>query len=116
MKGIGVKGEQDRFPNNKIVVMGIDAGSTYIKVLLLDSGRKILAASIGTTGSSHVETSRKLVQQAVSRANIDFQEITGTVLTGYGRRIVSFPSVDTVTEISCHARGAHWLFPRFRWL
>jgi benzoyl-CoA reductase subunit A len=36
-----------------------------------------------------------------------------TIATGYGRVIVPFAD-ETITELSCHARGAQWLFPSAR--
>jgi len=41
------------------------------------------------------------------------EDIGWVIATGYGRVIVPFAN-ETVTEISCHATGANWLFPSVR--
>ena len=46
-------------------------------------------------------------------AGFSFQEIDYIVATGYGRINVPFAD-QQVTEITCHMRGVHWLFPNVR--
>jgi len=41
------------------------------------------------------------------------EQLGYVVATGYGRIIVPFAR-ETVTELTCHARGANWLFPSAR--
>jgi len=45
--------------------------------------------------------------------HLSLEDIGWVIATGYGRVIVPFAN-ETVTEISCHARGANWLFPSVR--
>lgn len=45
--------------------------------------------------------------------HLSVEDIDWVIATGYGRIIVPFAN-ETLTEISCHARGANWLFPSVR--
>lgn len=86
--------------------VGIDIGSTCAKFAVLDENRKLVSRQVQPTGWSSVETAetirRTLADQGIGPENGRF------VATGYGR--ISVPFADkTVTEITCHARGAVWL-------
>jgi predicted CoA-substrate-specific enzyme activase len=62
------------------------------------------------TGWSPREVARQSLDELLKEANCREDEILFSVGTGYGR--VSLPFVKkTVTEISCHARGAVYLVP-----
>ena len=86
---------------------GIDIGSTAAKAVILDESRQnILARKLMPTGWSSKQTAEELLSwlesQGCSRDNL---RITAT---GYGR--VSVPYADkTLTEITCHAKGAAFL-------
>ena len=98
-------------PEIGAAAMGIDAGSSYIKVVLMNLAHQILATAIGETGISHRDNSLRVAREASDKAGLRFEDIAHIVSTGYGRRIVNFANQE-VTEISCHARGAHWLYPQ----
>ncbi len=86
--------------------LGIDIGSVASKAALYD-GDKILARSLTPTGWSPVDASEKLIEEICQKADIARVDIGYTVGTGYGR--VSLPNLDqTVTEISCHGKGAYF--------
>lgn len=92
--------------------LGIDIGSSSSKVAIIDADKNILyqqAVNIGT-GSNVIEQMRA---HALEQVGCREEEILYTVVTGYGR--TTYKSADTqVTEISCHAKGAHFLFPEAR--
>ena len=50
---------------------------------------------------------------ALEEAGINEDSLTLTVTTGYGRENISFGD-SSVTEITCHAKGAHYLDPSAR--
>ncbi len=56
------------------------------------------------------ETSYKL---ALMKAGISSSDVTYVLATGYGRNNVPFAKAE-MTEITCHAKGAHHLFPETR--
>ncbi len=83
--------------------IGIDIGSTCTKTAVLDSDGKICICFVQPTGWSSVDTAEQ-VACTLRQAGYDPASCP-TVATGYGR--ISVPYADkTVTEITCHARGA----------
>lgn len=92
--------------------LGIDIGSSSSKVALIDAERKILyqaAINIGT-GSNVIDTMRSHALEQIGKKESD---IVYAVVTGYGR--TTYKNANTqITEISCHAKGAHFLFPTVR--
>lgn len=92
---------------------GVDAGSTYTKAALIDEGGRLVATAIAMTGVRIVEAARKTYMELLKMADVSPDEVKLVVGTGYGRYNITFGNFQ-VTEISCHARGAHYLFPRTR--
>lgn len=90
---------------------GIDIGSTMTKVVILKD--EIITSIIGPTGAEYRRFANKVMEEALRKANLSLDEITYIVATGYGRINVPF-SDKQVTEITCHAKGIHHLFPRAR--
>jgi predicted CoA-substrate-specific enzyme activase len=88
---------------------GIDVGSTMTKVVILNEG--IIASVIGPTGPEQRRLANKVMEEALSRADVSFQAITYIVATGYGRINVPFADKQ-FTEITCHAKGIASLFPK----
>lgn len=90
--------------------LGIDSGSTSTNAVILDENRTIKAFSVLRTGAKSSQSANAVLEDVLKKANLKKDDITRIVSTGYGR--VSIPFADTtVTEISCHGKGAHFLFP-----
>ena len=88
------------------VYIGVDIGSTCAKAVVLDDN-KVTYKIIRPTGWSSVKVSEEIKQELKS-IGID-TDTAKIVATGYGR--VNVPYADkTVTEISCHALGATYIF------
>ena len=97
-----------------MITMGIDAGSTATKTVILDANSDlILGFEIRHTGADVEETARKAVEVAVNKAGISLEDIDYILSTGWGRRSISFTN-NTKTEIICHAAGAFHLVPNAR--
>lgn len=96
-----------------MIFAGLDIGSVSTKVAFIDKDKKVLFFEILRTGSNSKKAAEKCMQAALERAHISFGDITNLVATGYGRKIVPFKS-DEISEISCHSRGANYLFPDTR--
>ena len=86
--------------------VGIDIGSTASKVVVLDSDKKnIVDSIIIPTGWNTRETGNNILKWIDDICGEDKR----IVATGYGR--VSVPYSDkTVTEITCHGKGAYFLY------
>jgi predicted CoA-substrate-specific enzyme activase len=92
---------------------GIDLGSTMTKVVIIDENDEILARVIDHTGAEHRRLANKVMDQALERSGLPFNEISFVVATGYGRIIVPFADRQ-ITELSCHAKGVFHFFPDVR--
>jgi (R)-2-hydroxyacyl-CoA dehydratese activating ATPase len=89
---------------------GIDIGSLSAEALILDATEGVLGFSILPTGASSEAAGENAYSEALHRAGMSREDISSVVATGYGRISVPF-ATRTVTEITCHALGARWLFP-----
>jgi predicted CoA-substrate-specific enzyme activase len=90
---------------------GIDIGSTMTKAVIMNEA--VIASIIGPTGPEHRKLANKVIEEALAKANISFDEITYVVATGYGRINVPFADKQ-ISEISCHARGVSYLLPEVK--
>lgn len=90
-----------------MVHVGIDIGSTASKVAVMDQDKKeILYTKLLPSGWNSRETGEEILRWLKS---LDLGDMD-IVATGYGR--VSVPYADkTITEITCHAKGAMYLHP-----
>ncbi len=94
------------------IYVGLDIGSISSEALLL-SEEGILSYSIMATGPSPKRASRECLKEALSKGGIGEESVSRVVATGYGRISVPFKAKE-MTEITCHARGSYFLFPRTR--
>lgn len=92
-----------------ITAMGVDIGSRNAKAVLLHQGKLITA--VLPTGIDMQETAGELLQELFDTAKIKLEDIAFIVGTGYGRVSLKFDTVpcEILTEITCHAMGAHYL-------
>ncbi|MBI2956177.1 MAG: 2-hydroxyglutaryl-CoA dehydratase [Acidobacteria bacterium] len=93
-----------------MLVAGVDVGSTTTKATLLDENKRIRARSLVDTGANVVRAAERAFREALRQAGLEEWDVNFTVGTGYGRYRVPFGDLQ-VTEISCHAKGACFLFP-----
>ena len=95
-----------------MVTFGIDIGSTTSKCVLLRDGTEVIATSLITGGIGTAGPGRA-VELALGSAGLCPEDISCTVATGYGRN--RYEGADyVVSELSCHALGAHFVFPTVR--
>lgn len=87
--------------------IGIDIGSTTSKTAVFKDN-DLVDYFVMPTGWSSVETS-KIIKSRLEESN--YLEDSFVVATGYGRISVPFAN-KTVTEITCHGKGAYYLFNR----
>ena len=93
--------------------MGIDSGSTSTNAVLLNEKKEILASAVIRTGARSKESAERILEEILKKAQLRQEDLSCIVSTGYGR--VGIPFADkNVTEISCHAKGAHFLNPSVR--
>ena len=94
------------------IYAGIDIGSLSSEALLLEENG-VLTYAITNTGAHPQKAAHVCLNEALIKSGVDQKEISIIVATGYGRIRVPF-ATKQVTEITCHAKGAHYLFPKTR--
>jgi predicted CoA-substrate-specific enzyme activase len=109
-----------------MLTMGLDLGSRSTQCVILEDGQLLTYGNI-ETGPDSESTAYAAVDAAIHRRSelwgknglampdvktdhLRIEDMACIVATGYGRVVVPFAH-RTVTEISCHARGAHWFVP-----
>ena len=91
------------------ITLGIDVGSVSTQAVIVADGQ-IAAYTNMRTGSNSPDSARNALQNVLSiTGGLPEDRIDYGIGTGYGR--VNVPFADrTMTEISCHARGANHMF------
>jgi len=95
-----------------LFTMGLDVGSTTSKCLILKNGTEIAATALIPAGTGTGGPSRA-VSAALAVSGLTRDDISALTATGYGRANCA-DADHTVSELSCHAIGAHALFPEAR--
>jgi predicted CoA-substrate-specific enzyme activase len=94
-------------------IAGVDVGSLSTDTVIMDGERNIVTHNVLFTGASSRKAAQRSYGEALCAAGLSETDVTFIVSTGYGRGVVPFAHTQ-VTEISCHARGAHFFFPGTR--
>jgi (R)-2-hydroxyacyl-CoA dehydratese activating ATPase len=92
---------------------GVDVGSTQTKAVIVDEGRRVVARALIATGANVSRAGENAFVAACESARLPREAVGYVVGTGYGRYKITFGDAQ-ITEITCHARGAHSLFPATR--
>lgn len=97
-----------RWEDAKIVTVGIDVGSVSSQAVVMTDGQ-VYAYSNMRTGSDSPESARNALNFGLEGTDMPESRIDYCIGTGYGR--VNVPMADrSITEIACHARGAHFIY------
>ena len=92
----------------KYITVGIDVGSVSSQAVIMADG-EIFAYGNMRTGSDSSHSAVNVLAFALDGTDMPGERMDYAVGTGYGR--VNVPFADrTVTEISCHARGANFIY------
>ena len=96
-----------------VYVLGVDSGSTSTDAVIVDGSGTIVASAIVPTGAKASAGAQRAIDEVLGQAGLTNDELTLRVATGYGRNAIE--GMDSaITEITCHARGAHFLAPDAR--
>lgn len=93
--------------------VGIDAGSSATKCVVLDADGELLGAHVTPSRFDFAESAETALGRALFEAEGERSDIAMCVATGYGRDSVARAD-RRVTEITCHARGARQWYPQVR--
>ncbi|MDQ3816866.1 MAG: acyl-CoA dehydratase activase [Acidobacteriota bacterium] len=92
---------------------GVDVGSTQTKAVMMKEGDGILARALVDTGANVTKAAENAYLAVCREAGLEPHDVGFVVGTGYGRYKIAFGNAQ-MTEISCHARGASYVFPNTR--
>ena len=91
-------------------VAGIDIGSRTTKAVILDESRNIRGTALTRTRPDFPGVAKEVLAQALAQAGGDMEDVKYIATTGLGRYNVPFRDLQ-ITDITCAARGAAFLFP-----
>jgi predicted CoA-substrate-specific enzyme activase len=95
-----------------MVTVGIDVGSITAKAVMVQDGN-VISQELIPTGYNARSAGEKILQNVIKNVGLEFSSVDKIIATGYGRNSVA-GAHKTVTEITCHAMGAHFLNPSIR--
>jgi predicted CoA-substrate-specific enzyme activase len=96
-----------------MIVGGVDLGSATGKAVIMKDG-DIVGSCVVPASARPLETANKVMERALALAGVpSVEHLENVVSTGYGRLKIPFAS-ENVSEISCHAKGAHWMIQSIR--
>ena len=93
--------------------MGVDVGSTASKCVILKDGKEIVAKAVISVGTGTSGPARAIKQALEEIGYHSIEQLDGAVATGYGRNSLEEVPAQ-MSELSCHAKGAYFLFPKVR--
>ena len=98
-----------------IYTLGIDVGSTASKCVILRDGKEIVAKSLVDVGAGTSGPARAIAA-VLENAGMAKEDMAYVLATGYGRKSLEEQGLadKEMSELSCHAKGAHYLFPNVR--
>jgi predicted CoA-substrate-specific enzyme activase len=97
---------------NGMVTIGIDIGSITTKAAVMNNGT-LLGTKVIFTGYNAESAGTRVLAEILAELSIARDRVARIISTGYGRNSVKMAD-QAVTEITCHAAGAHFLNPRIR--
>ncbi len=105
--------ERKKTMSGKGLYVGIDSGSTSTDVVILNERKEIVSQVILPTGAGAAAGADRALEEALKQANLTREDLTAMVTTGYGRTAIQNGD-KSITEITCHAKGAFFLNPKVR--
>src|SRR5512140_2438352 len=98
----------------RTTTVGIDIGSRQAKAVLLAGGE--IHTALTASEVEQQKTADRLLKKLRRASGVTDADVSHAVFTGYGRISLAFEAFGStaITEISCHAMGAHVLDPETR--
>ena len=93
-----------------IYTLGIDVGSTASKCIILKNGTEIVSKSLIDVGAG-TSGPQRAISEVLDNCGLKREDMSYILATGYGRNSLLDLADKQMSELSCHARGAYFLFP-----
>jgi (R)-2-hydroxyacyl-CoA dehydratese activating ATPase len=91
-------------------IAGIDIGCKTTKAVIVDESQQICGSALVKTRPDFPGVAREAMEKAVASAGGRPEDVKYVASTGLGRYNIPFRDLQ-ITEITCAARGAAYLFP-----
>ena len=85
--------------------LGVDIGSTTIKIVLIDESGEMVDKIVSPTGSMFNQNALDSLDRLLQYNNLTRDDLNYIVSTGYGRKLFKI-SNENVNELSANAKGA----------
>jgi (R)-2-hydroxyacyl-CoA dehydratese activating ATPase len=95
-----------------MIFAGCDVGSLTGEAVIMEDS-SILSSSIIRVRTRPEQTALEVTTKALEKLNLTVKDISYCVSTGYGRDKIPFAG-SSISEISCHGKGAQWANPGVR--
>ena len=95
---------------DNIYTLGIDIGSTASKCVMLRDGKEIVSKSLISVGAG-TSGPQRAIAEVLESAGKTREQMAYVLATGYGRNSLEGIADHQMSELSCHAKGASFLFP-----
>lgn len=95
-----------------MLTLGIDIGSASSKAVIMGDGKELVATAVVQAGTG-TSGPKRVTAEIFERSGVLPEQISATIATGYGRYGVDMAD-GQISEITCHAKGVHFLFPAAR--
>lgn len=92
----------------KTITVGVDIGSTSTQAVIMCDGALFGYANIHT-GVNFKKAGELALEKAMGASGMKLRDVSAVVATGWGSRNCDF-ATKTMDEVSCHAKGARFLF------
>ena len=95
---------------DKIYTLGIDIGSTASKCVILADGKELVSKSLIPVGAG-TSGPQRAISDVLEIGGLKREDLCYVLATGYGRNSMLEIADQQMSELSCHARGASFVFP-----
>ena len=89
---------------------GIDIGAGTTKSVVMEDGTRVVAKASLRTGPNPEKAGAEALAEVLRVAGLTRADLAYVASTGYGRYQMAGRDMQ-ITEITCHGRGARFLFP-----
>lgn len=95
------------------ITAGIDLGSSYTKVVVVDENDFIESTYMRRTGFHFAKAAEESLAAALEQSDISREDIGYIAATGFGRYAAEISDL-AITELTCHAYAVHKWLPEVR--
>lgn len=93
-----------------VYTLGVDIGSTASKCVMIADGQTIVSKSLIPVGAG-TSGPQRAIAQVLEESGMQKEDMAYILATGYGRNSLQEFADHQMSELSCHAKGAFFLFP-----